>query len=30
VDCVVDQKRVTGGALQVILSLVGDPYVGGK
>jgi hypothetical protein len=29
-DCVVDQKRVTGGALQVILSLVGDPYVGGK
>jgi hypothetical protein len=30
VDCVFDQKRVTGGALQVILSLVGDPYVGGK
>lgn len=30
VDCVVDQKRVTGGALQVILSLLGDPYVGGK
>ncbi|MGZ4290434.1 MAG: hypothetical protein ACXVQZ_07435 [Gaiellaceae bacterium] len=30
VDCVVDQKRVTGGALQVILNLVGDPYVGGK
>lgn len=30
VDCIVDQKRVTGGALQVILSLVGDPYVGGK
>jgi hypothetical protein len=29
-DCVFDQKRVTGGALQVILSLVGDPYVGGK
>ena len=30
VDCVFDQKRVTGGALQVILSLVGDPYVGGR
>jgi hypothetical protein len=31
VDCVLDQKRVTGGALQVILSLLpGDPYVGGK
>jgi hypothetical protein len=31
VDCVVDQKRVTGGALQVILNLLpGDPYVGGK
>jgi hypothetical protein len=31
VDCIVDQKRVTGGALQVILSLLpGDPYVGGK
>jgi hypothetical protein len=30
VDCIFDQKRVTGGALQVILSLVGDPYVGGK
>jgi len=30
VDCIVDQKRVTGGALQVILSLVGDPYVGGR
>ena len=30
VDCVFDQKRVTGGALQVILSLIGDPYVGGK
>lgn len=30
VDCVVSQKRTTGGALQVILSLVGDPYVGGK
>jgi hypothetical protein len=29
-DCVFDQKRVTGGALQVILSLVGDPYVGGR
>ena len=29
-DCVSDQKRITGGALQVILSLVGDPYVGGK
>jgi hypothetical protein len=29
-DCVVDQKRVTGGALQVMLSLLGDPYVGGK
>jgi hypothetical protein len=30
VDCVFDQKRVTGGALQVMLSLLGDPYVGGK
>jgi hypothetical protein len=30
VDCVLDQKRVTGGALQVILNLIGDPYVGGK
>lgn len=30
-DCVVDQKRVTGGALQVILNLQpGDPYVAGK
>ena len=30
-DCIVDQKRVTGGALQVILSLLpGDPYVGGR
>jgi hypothetical protein len=30
-DCIVDQKRVTGGALQVILNLQpGDPYVGGK
>ena len=30
-DCVVDQKRVTGGALQIILNLQpGDPYVGGK
>jgi hypothetical protein len=30
-DCVSDQKRVIGGALQVILSLLpGDPYVGGK
>src|SRR5436190_11417207 len=30
-DCVVDQKRITGGALQVILNLKpGDPYVGGK
>ena len=30
-DCVLDQKRITGGALQVILSLLpGDPYVGGK
>jgi hypothetical protein len=29
-DCVFDQKRITGGALQVILSLIGDPYVGGK
>jgi hypothetical protein len=31
VDCVFDQKRVTGGALQVILNLLpGDPYVAGK
>jgi archaellum component FlaF (FlaF/FlaG flagellin family) len=31
VDCVLDQKRITGGALQIILSLLpGDPYVGGK
>jgi len=31
VDCVLDQKRITGGALQVILSLLpGDPYVAGK
>jgi hypothetical protein len=31
VDCVFDQRRITGGALQVILSLLpGDPYVGGK
>jgi hypothetical protein len=30
VDCVFGQKRITGGALQVILSLLGDPYVGGK
>ena len=30
-DCIADQKRVTGGALQVILSLLpGDPYVGGR
>ena len=30
-DCVVDQKRITGGALQVILNLLpGDPYVTGK
>ena len=29
-DCVFDQRRITGGALQVILSLVGDPYVGGR
>jgi hypothetical protein len=29
-DCVVDQKRVTGGALQVIINLLGDPYIGGK
>jgi hypothetical protein len=30
-DCVVDQKRITGGALQVILNLdPNDPYVGGK
>jgi hypothetical protein len=30
-DCVVDQKRVTGGALQIILNLdPHDPYVGGK
>jgi hypothetical protein len=30
-DCIVDQKRVTGGALQVILNLLpGDPYVGGR
>ena len=31
VDCVLSQKRTTGGALQFILSLLpGDPYVGGK
>jgi len=30
-DCIVEQKRVPGGALQVILNLQpGDPYVGGK
>jgi hypothetical protein len=30
-DCVLDQKRITGGALQVILNLLpGDPYVGGR
>lgn len=30
-DCVFDRARITGGALQVILSLLpGDPYVGGK
>jgi hypothetical protein len=30
-DCVLDQKRITGGALQIILNLEpGDPYVGGK
>jgi hypothetical protein len=30
-DCVVDQKRITGGALQIILNLEpGDPYVGGR
>jgi len=30
-DCVVDQKRITGGALQIILNLQpGDPYVAGK
>jgi hypothetical protein len=30
-DCVVDQKRITGGALQIILNLEpGDPYVAGK
>jgi hypothetical protein len=30
-DCVVGQKRITGGALQVILNLLpGDPYVTGK
>jgi|tagenome__1003787_1003787.scaffolds.fasta_scaffold20979376_2 hypothetical protein len=31
VDCVFGQKRITGGALQVILSLLpGDPYVSGR
>jgi hypothetical protein len=30
-DCVVDQKRISGGALQIILNLnPADPYVGGK
>lgn len=31
VDCIVSQKRVTGGALQFVLSLLpGDPYGAGK
>lgn len=29
VDCVLDQKRISGGALEIILNLLpGDPYVG--